>query len=95
MTVVKDLAFFGDPLTGSPPEWWQDSFVGISSFVGNASANDIVVFDGASSQYTIVNNADGSVTVAGPDGTVILNQIESLQFSDKTVTGFSRRALWI
>jgi hypothetical protein len=92
-TVLKNVLFFGDPLKGIPKSYWQDSFTDIQNFVGNSSANDTIVFDGASTQYTIVANADGSVTVtdtvAGRNGTVHLDQIGFLQFTDKTAQEMS------
>jgi hypothetical protein len=68
---------------------YQDSFSDIQTFVGNASAVDAIVFSGASNQYTIVDHTNGSITVtdteAGRDGTVKLDDIENLQFTNTTL----------
>jgi len=42
---------------------YQDSFSEIQNFVGNSSASDTIDFSGASNQYKIVDNTNGSVTV--------------------------------
>ena len=65
---------------------WEDKFTNIQHFIGNSSTSEAIHFSGASNQYSIVNNADGSVTVtdtvAGRDGTVDLNNIGTLVFTD-------------
>jgi hypothetical protein len=54
---------------------------------GMAGFSPTVQFDIASTQATETQNADGSWTVhAGTDGTETLSDVESLQFSDRTVT---------
>jgi hypothetical protein len=52
---------------------------------------DTAVFDGTRSQYTIVQQVDGPVTVSdqrdgAPDGTDTVSNVESFQFADGTVT---------
>ena len=68
---------------------YQDTFSGIQNFVGNANAHDTIIFDGASSQYNIVDNSDGSLTVtdtvAGRNDSVHVDLIGLLQFTDKTI----------
>ena len=46
---------------------------------------DRAVYSGNYSAYTVTHNTNGSVTVAGPDGTDTLTSIEKLQFADQTV----------
>lgn len=96
-TVLKDsyppLRYFPVPLPFPVPIFWPrrwlDKFANIQTFVGNSSASETIYFSGASSQYSIVNNADGSVTVAdmvaGRDGTVNLSNIGNLVFTDTTI----------
>ncbi|WP_210496469.1 Calx-beta domain-containing protein [Microvirga antarctica] len=53
------------------------------------AGNDTAVFAGARGNYTLVANADGSVTVTdtvGQDGQDIVRNVESLQFSDGTIS---------
>jgi hypothetical protein len=70
------------------PIQYVDTFSHIQNFVGNASVSDTIDFSGASNQYSIVDNTNGSVTVtdtvAGRDGTVNLTNIANLQFTDTT-----------
>jgi hypothetical protein len=94
-TVSKDLFFLS--LAGSPTNiiipivlpHYSDSFSDIQNFVGNAGATDTIDFSGTSNQYSIVDSTDGSVTVtdtvAGRDGTVKLDNIQNLQFTDTTI----------
>ena len=92
-TVTKDLDFIiiADPLKGIPGRtiYYQDNFSGIQTFTGGLDAVDTIVFSGASSQYTIVNNANGGVTVtdgvSNQDGVDALINLQFLQFTDKTV----------
>jgi hypothetical protein len=77
------------PVTVFWPRRWQDKFANIQTFVGNSSTSETIYFSGASNQYSIVNNADGSVTVtdtvAGRDETVSLDYIGNLVFTDTTI----------
>jgi hypothetical protein len=96
-TVLKDfyppLRYFPVPLPFPVPIFWprrwQDKFANIQTFVGNSGASETIYFSGASNQYSIVNNADGSVTVAdtvaGRDETVNLYNIGNLVFTDTTI----------
>jgi serralysin len=96
-TVLKDsyppLRYFPIPLPFPIPIFWprrwQDKFTNIQTFIGNPSASETIYFSGASNQYSIVSNADGSVTVAdmvaGRDGTVNLSNIGNLVFTDTTI----------
>jgi hypothetical protein len=95
--VLKDfyppLRYFPVPLPFPVPIFWprrwQDKFANIQTFVGNSGASETIYFSGASNQYSIVNNADGSVTVAdtvaGRDETVNLYNIGNLVFTDTTI----------
>ena len=57
------------------------------SVTGMAGSSPTVAFDIASTQASETQNADGSWTVhAGTDGTETLSDVQSLQFTDKTVT---------
>jgi Ca2+-binding RTX toxin-like protein len=59
------------------------SGVGDDVFDGGDSNLDTVVYSGASTDYTIVDNADGSVTVSSAtEGSDTLWNVERLQFSD-------------
>jgi hypothetical protein len=68
---------------------YQDTFTDFQFFVGNSSASNTIVFSGASNQYAIVDNTDGSVyvydEVAGRNGAVELTNIKNLQFTDTTL----------
>ncbi len=57
----------------------------------NAADVDTALFSGASTEYTITKNADGSVTVAhtggtAADGTDTLTNVEVAQFTDRAVS---------
>jgi Ca2+-binding RTX toxin-like protein len=61
------------------------SGVGDDVFDGGDGNLDVVTYTGASTDYTIVDNADGSVTVSsGTEGSDTLWNVERLQFSDGT-----------
>ncbi|MEE1655043.1 cadherin domain-containing protein [Microvirga sp. CF3062] len=47
---------------------------------------DTAVFSGAKAGYQITSNGDGSVTVAGPDGTDTVRNVRFLKFSDGLTT---------
>jgi hypothetical protein len=58
-----------------------------NDFLNGGAGTDVVKYSGLSTAYSITNNADGSITVSGSGaGTDILTNIESLQFSDTTLT---------
>ncbi len=57
--------------------------IGSDTFNGGADA-DTVVYAGRMADYKITNNADGSVTVAGAEGTDRLISIENIRFFDQT-----------
>jgi hypothetical protein len=69
----------------------NDTFqaLGTSSNFNGEGGHDTLVFDGASSQYTVVNNGDGSVTitdsVAGRNFVHQVVNVEDLQFTDQNV----------
>jgi hypothetical protein len=48
--------------------------------------SDTVVYSGTMASYGIAQNADGSITVTGPDGTDTLISIEKIQFKDQAYT---------
>lgn len=58
-------------------------------FVDGGGGDDTVVFSGARANYTIAQNADGSLKVTdgriGKDGSDILKNVEFLRFSDQTI----------
>jgi Ca2+-binding RTX toxin-like protein len=61
------------------------SGVGDDVFDGGDGNLDIVTYTGASTDYTIVDNADGSVTVSSAtEGSDTLWNVERLQFTDGT-----------
>jgi hypothetical protein len=67
---------------------YADSFSDIQNFVGNG--HDTLIFGGASSQYTFGSDTSG-MTITGPIGgqnsTIHVDNIGTLQFTDKTMTG--------
>ena len=67
-----------------------DSFSNIQTMVGLVGTGDTVDFSGASNQYTVVTNPNGSITVtdsvAGRDGSMTFDQVENLKFTNTTVT---------
>ena len=54
--------------------------------IDGAAGFDTVVYSGNKASYTITPNTDGSITVAGPDGTDRLISIEKIQFADQPYT---------
>jgi len=46
---------------------------------------DTVVFSSSYAAYTISKNANGTITVSGPDGTDTLARVERLKFGDKSI----------
>ncbi|HEX4052944.1 MAG TPA: DUF4214 domain-containing protein, partial [Tepidisphaeraceae bacterium] len=69
----------------------NDTFVsmGIDATIDGEGGHDAIVYRGGSGDYSITENADGSLTiadsVAGRDGTEIAIGIQYLEFNDKTV----------
>jgi Cysteine-rich secretory protein family len=66
-----------------------DTFVsptGGSNILDGGTGFDTAVFSGTKASYTITNNANGTVTVAGLGVTDTLSSIEKLQFSDQSVS---------
>ena len=88
-SVVKD---FFDIHVGPVvvPLPYIDTFSNIQTMVGLVGAGDTVDFSGASNQYAVVTNPDGSITVtdsvAGRDGSMTFDQVENLKFTNTTVT---------
>jgi Domain of unknown function (DUF4214)/Calpain family cysteine protease len=64
---------------------------GINTIVGGNGINT-VTFSGTSSQFHILVNSDGTETVAGPNVTDTLNNIQNAQFNDLTLdlTSFTK-----
>jgi Ca2+-binding RTX toxin-like protein len=54
--------------------------------IDGGCGSDTAIYSGAYAAYTVTQNADGSYTVAGPDGTDRLTGINFLKFADQTVT---------
>lgn len=73
-----------DTLTGSAGNDKLQGSGGNDTINGGAG-NDIAIFSGVSTMYT-VSTQNGSLTVRGLDGTDTLNSIETLQFSDRSVS---------
>ena len=85
VTKIIGLGVGGLTLTGNNA---GDTFVrgkGNNTITGG-SGIDSVVYSGNRASFTITSNANGTVTVAGPDGTDTLKSIEKLQFNDQVVT---------
>jgi len=53
--------------------------------VNGGDGNDTAALNGNKADYSIVHNADGSVTVTGHGATDKLVSIEHIQFNDQTV----------
>ena len=88
---------FGADMSGSVSnESWGVDNVKISSgsieagndTISGGAGDDMVVFQGSSSEYNITENPDGTFTiedtVTDRDGTDVLDQVEFVQFSDGT-----------
>ncbi len=61
--------------------------------IDGGDGDDVSVYSGDKSSYTITDNGDGTKTVSGADGTDTLSNIEFLQFtaSAASVKGASIR----
>ena len=57
-----------------------------NNIFNGGSGSDTVVYSGTMASYAITQNADGSITVTGPDGTDTLISIEKIQFKDQSYT---------
>ncbi|MGO4706722.1 cadherin domain-containing protein [Microvirga sp. 2MCAF38] len=67
---------------------FNDTFKGYGGndiLEGGGGLHDMAVYTDAYAKYTVTNNSNGTVTVAGPDGTDTLRDIEVLRFADRTV----------
>jgi Ca2+-binding RTX toxin-like protein len=81
-------------LTGNSANNTLDGEAGNDTLDGGAgddtltggSGLDTAVYSGLQSQYVVSSPASGGLSVSGPDGTDFLNGIETLRFSDATVT---------
>ena len=83
-TTIIGLGTFGLALTGDSG---NDKFIGTkgNDTIDGAGGSDTVVFSGNSSAYTRTNQPNGSIQIAGPDGTDTLSNVEFLQFADQTI----------
>jgi hypothetical protein len=83
-TKIIGLGTFGLALTGDSG---NDTFVGTkgNDTIDGAGGSDTVVFSGNASAYTRTTLGNGSIQVAGQDGTDTLSNVEFLQFADQTV----------
>ena len=67
------------------------NFIAGSQYIGSATnaSTDSIVFDGVSSDYSITNNNNQTLTITdghtGRDGTITIQNIDNLVFTDKTV----------
>lgn len=59
---------------------------GGNDMINGGEGTDTVVFGSARSAYTLQGLEDGSLTVAGADGSTNLQSVELLRFTDMTVT---------
>lgn len=57
-----------------------------NDIIDGGAGKDTAIYRGVSSNYSWRYNSNGTVTVAGPDGTDTLLNIEVLKFADKSVT---------
>jgi len=66
---------------------FNDTFQGNggNDMINGGAGTDTVIFSGNRSAYSFNNLADGSLAVAGAEGTAKLDSIEVLQFADMTV----------
>jgi hypothetical protein len=83
-TKIIGLGTFGLALTGDSG---NDTFVGTkgNDTIDGAGGSDTVVFSGNFSAYTRTNLSNGSIQIAGPDGTDTLSNVEVLQFADQSI----------
>ena len=81
---IIGLGNLGLTLTGNGVDNTIVSALGNDTLDG-AGGTDTAVFSGNRANYTITTNANGTVTVAGLDGTDTLVSIEKAQFNDQLV----------
>jgi CARDB/RTX calcium-binding nonapeptide repeat (4 copies)/Cysteine-rich secretory protein family len=83
-TKIIGLGTFGLALTGDSG---SDTFIGTkgNDTIDGAGGSDTVVFSGNFSAYTRTNLGNGSIQIAGPDGTDTLSNVEVLQFADQSI----------
>jgi Calx-beta domain/FG-GAP-like repeat/Cysteine-rich secretory protein family/RTX calcium-binding nonapeptide repeat (4 copies) len=83
-TKIIGLGTFGLALTGDSG---NDTFIGTkgNDTIDGAGGSDTVVFSGNFSAYTRTNQPNGSIQIAGLDGTDALSNVEFLQFADQTI----------
>lgn len=74
-----------DTLKGGSGKDTLEGGSGNDKLVGG-SGSDTAVYSGASTDYTVTANANGTYTITGPDGTDTLKSIEKLEFTDGTFT---------
>src|ERR1700754_4012253 len=83
-TTIIGLGTFGLALTGDSG---NDKFIGTkgNDTIDGLGVTDTVVYSGNASAYTRTTLGNGSIQVAGPDGTDTLSNVEVLQFADQTI----------
>ena len=83
-TTIIALGTFGLALTGDSG---NDKFVvgKGNDTIDGAGGSDTVVFSGNFSAYSRTTLGNGSIQVAGPDGTDTVRNVEVLQFADQSV----------
>ena len=83
-TKIIGLGTFGLALTGDSG---NDTIIGTkgNDTIDGAGGSDTVVFSGNFSAYTRTNLPNGSIQIAGPDGTDTLSNVEVLQFADQSI----------
>jgi cysteine-rich secretory family protein/hemolysin type calcium-binding protein/FG-GAP repeat protein len=83
-TKIIGLGTFGLTLTG---DGGNDTIIGTkgNDTIDGGAGIDTAVFSGNFSAYTLTDLGNGSLRVAGPDGTDTLKNIELLHFADQTV----------
>ena len=90
VTKIIGLGNLGLTLTGNGVDNTIVSALG-NDMLDGAGGIDTAVFSGNRANYTITTNANGTVTVAGLDGTDTLVSIEKAQFKDQLVRPVRRR----
>jgi hypothetical protein len=83
-TTIIGLGTFGLTLTGDAG---NDKFIGTkgNDTINGLGGTDTVVYSGNASAYTRTTLGNGSIQVAGQDGTDTLSNVELLQFADQTI----------
>jgi Calx-beta domain len=85
---AKDLHLLGIGNINATGNALDNTFYGTkgNNVIDGGAGTDTMVYSGNKASYTITPNADGSMTVTGPDGTDTLISIEKIQFADQTYT---------